>query len=696
MKCKILHDARGSLRVHLLKNRMSLREADILEYYLRAVEGVKDVRVYDRTCDAIITYSCERAAIIRALARFSYENEAIRAMAPEKTGRALSREYQGRLLTTVIGHYVRRYLLPKPVRLVFIFCRAVRYVREGLRCLLRGRIQVPVLDAAAITVSLARGDFKTASSIMFLLRVGEILEDWTHRKSVDDLARSMSLGIDKVWVRTPEGEVLMPVGRVETGDEIVVRMGGMIPLDGVVIEGEASVNQASMTGESVPVPKVPGAYAYAGTVLEEGSCVIQVKSTQGTGKYDQIVRMIEESERLKSAAETRAFHLADSLVPYSLGGTLLTWLLTRNATRALSFLMVDFSCALKLAMPISVLSAIREAQDHSMTVKGGKFMEALARADSIVFDKTGTLTHARPTVARVVTFGGADENECLRLAACLEEHYPHSMANAVVAEAEARGLIHEERHSRVQYVVAHGIASAVEERKVIIGSYHFVFEDEGCVVPAGEQDKFDALPAEYSILYLASGGTLMAAICIEDPLRTEARDVVRALHGMGIQKITMITGDNPRTADAVARKLDLDGCLAGVLPADKADFIRNEHKAGRTVIMVGDGINDTPALSEADVGIAISDGAAIAREVADITIASDSLWSLVTLRVLSQRLMDRIHGNYRGIMTFNGSLIALGVLGVLQPATSALLHNVSTIGIGLKSMTNLLEEERRA
>ena len=691
MKWKILHDARGSLRVHMQKNRMTLREADILEYYLRAVEGVKDVKVYERTGDAIITYTCGRDALIRALSSFSYENEDIRALAPEQTGRALTREYQNKLLSVVVRRFTRRFLMPLPLRRVFISLGAARYIWEGLRCLFKGHIQVPVLDAAAIGVSLIRGDFQTASSIMFLLKIGEILEDWTHRKSVDDLARSMSLGIDKVWVRAESGEVLMPVGKVRVGDEIVVRMGGMIPLDGVVLEGEASVNQASMTGESVPVPKVPGAYVYAGTVLEEGSCVIQVKSTQGTGKYDQIVKMIEESEKLKSATETRAFHLADRLVPYSLGGTLLTWLLTRNATRALSFLMVDFSCALKLAMPISVLSAIREAQDHNMTVKGGKFMEALARADSIVFDKTGTLTHARPTVARVITFGGAEENECLRLAACLEEHYPHSMANAVVAEAESRGLIHEERHSRVQYVVAHGIASAVEERKVIIGSYHFVFEDEGCVIPEGEQDKFDALPAEYSILYLASGGVLMAAICIEDPLRGEAKDVIRTLHDLGIQKITMITGDNRRTAEAVANKLDLDGYLAGVLPADKADFIRNEHKAGRTVIMVGDGVNDTPALSEADVGIAISDGAAIAREVADITIASDSLTSLVTLRVLSQRLMDRIHGNYRGIMTFNGSLIGLGVLGVLTPANSALLHNVSTIGIGIKSMTNLLD-----
>ena len=694
MKCQILHQSAGRLRVHLDRTRMTLHEADILEYYLKSIDGVTDAAVYDRTCDAVIVYRAERAAVVRALAAFSFEKAESLGLVPEHTTRALNREFEDKLVSTVMRRMASKLFLPMPVRAAISLARSVRYIREGLSALLHGRLTVAVLDATAVSVSMLRGDFATAGSVMFMLRLGEILEEWTHKKSVADLAGAMSLNVDHVWLRTGETETLVPISEVQAGDELVVRTGSLIPLDGRVISGEAMINQASMTGESLPVPKHAGSYVYAGTVAEEGECVICVEKALGGGRYDRIVKMIEESEKLKSTAEDKASRLADRLVPYTLGGTLLTYLLTRNITKTLAVLMVDFSCALKLSMPIAVLSAMRESSAHHISVKGGRFLEAVAQADTVVFDKTGTLTYATPTVAQVIPFGGHDESEMLRLAACLEEHYPHSMANAVVAEAKRRGLTHEEYHSQVQYVVAHGISSMVEGKKVLIGSAHFVFEDEGCRVPEGEQAKFDALPAEYSHLYLCIAGELAAVVCICDPLRKEAADAVRALHELGIGKVVMMTGDNRRTAEAVAAEVGVDAVFAEVLPEDKAAFIRREKEAGRTVIMIGDGVNDSPALSEADAGIAISTGAAIAREIADITIASEDLFALVTLRRLSEALMARIHRNYRFIVGFNFSLIVLGVLGILPPTTSALLHNMSTLGISLKSMTDLLPETR--
>ena len=694
MKCQILHQSAGRLRVHLDRTRMTLHEADILEYYLKNIDGVTDAAVYDRTCDAVIVYRTERAAVVRALAAFSFEKAESLGLVPEHTTRALNREFEDKLVSTVMRRMASKLFLPMPVRAAISLARSVRYIREGLSALLHGRLTVAVLDATAVSVSMLRGDFATAGSVMFMLRLGEILEEWTHKKSVADLAGAMSLNVDHVWLRTGETETLVPISEVQAGDELVVRTGSLIPLDGRVISGEAMINQASMTGESLPVPKHAGSYVYAGTVAEEGECVICVEKALGGGRYDRIVKMIEESEKLKSTAEDKASRLADRLVPYTLGGTLLTYLLTRNITKTLAVLMVDFSCALKLSMPIAVLSAMRESSAHHISVKGGRFLEAVAQADTVVFDKTGTLTYATPTVAQVIPFGGHDESEMLRLAACLEEHYPHSMANAVVAEAKRRGLTHEEYHSQVQYVVAHGISSMVEGKKVLIGSAHFVFEDEGCRVPEGEQATFDALPAEYSHLYLCIAGELAAVVCICDPLRKEAAAAVRALHELGIGKVVMMTGDNRRTAEAVAAEVGVDAVFAEVLPEDKAAFIRREKEAGRTVIMIGDGVNDSPALSEADAGIAISTGAAIAREIADITIASEDLFALVTLRRLSEALMARIHRNYRFIVGFNFSLIVLGVLGILPPTTSALLHNMSTLGISLKSMTDLLPETR--
>ncbi len=694
MKCQILHQSAGRLRVHLDRTRMTLHEADILEYYLKSIDGVTDAAVYDRTCDAVIVYRAERAAVVRALAAFSFEKAESLGLVPEHTTRALNREFEDKLVSTVMRRMASKLFLPMPVRAAISLARSVKYIREGLSALLHGHLTVAVLDATAVSVSMLRGDFATAGSVMFMLRLGEILEEWTHKKSVADLAGAMSLNVDHVWLRTGETETLVPISEVQAGDELVVRTGSLIPLDGRVISGEAMINQASMTGESLPVPKHAGSYVYAGTVAEEGECVICVEKALGGGRYDRIVKMIEESEKLKSTAEDKASRLADRLVPYTLGGTLLTYLLTRNITKTLAVLMVDFSCALKLSMPIAVLSAMRESSAHHISVKGGRFLEAVAQADTVVFDKTGTLTYATPTVAQVIPFGGHDESEMLRLAACLEEHYPHSMANAVVAEAKRRGLTHEEYHSQVQYVVAHGISSMVEGKKVLIGSAHFVFEDEGCRVPEGEQAKFDALPAEYSHLYLCIAGELAAVVCICDPLRKEAADAVRALHELGIGKVVMMTGDNRRTAEAVAAEVGVDAVFAEVLPEDKAAFIRREKEAGRTVIMIGDGVNDSPALSEADAGIAISTGAAIAREIADITIASEDLFALVTLRRLSEALMARIHRNYRFIVGFNFSLIVLGVLGILPPTTSALLHNMSTLGISLKSMTDLLPETR--
>lgn len=672
---------------------MTLRQADVLEYYIRNIDGITDVKVYDRTADTVIFYCGSNKRIIEALAAFSFESAENEGLVPDHTSRVLNREFEDKLVMKVLLRFASKSFLPAPIRAGMAIIRSVRYISAGLKSLLNGKISVSVLDATAVTVSLVRGDFSTASSVMFMLGLGELLEDWTHKKSVSDLAGAMSLNVDKVWLKNGE-ETLVSVSDVKEGDRIIVRTGNMIPLDGKVVKGEAAVNQASMTGEALPVRKVCGSYAYAGTVVEEGECVIEVEKVSGGGRYDRIVKMIEESEKLKSTAEDKASRLADRLVPYTLGGTVLTYMLTRNVTKTLAVLMVDFSCALKLSMPIAVLSAMRECNQYNISVKGGKFLEAAAKADTIVFDKTGTLTYAQPKVAKIVTFGNRAENDMLRLAACLEEHYPHSLANAVVEEAKARGLNHEEYHSKVEYVVAHGISSTVENRKVVIGSYHFVFEDENCRIPDGDEQKFADISDEYSHLYLAVSGVLTAVICISDPLRKEAKDAIKALHALGVKNVVMMTGDNEKTAAAVAREVGVDEYHAEVLPEDKAKFIREEKTAGRTVIMIGDGVNDTPALSEADVGIAINTGAAIAKEIADITISSEDLFEIVKLRELASALTKRIDRNYRFIVGFNFMLIVLGVAGFIQPTTSAMLHNMSTLGISLKSMTNLLPESR--
>lgn len=691
MKCKILHTSPGRLRVHMAQKRMSLHEADLLEYSLRQIEGVTDVKVFERTCDVIVRYTGGREKLLAALAHFFYAKaESVPSLVPEHTGRELNRQFEDKLVMTVTGRFLHKLFFPPALRTALCLVRSVRYIRLGLQTLLAGKIEVSVLDAVAIAVSILRRDFSTASSVMFLLKLGALLEEWTHKKSVDDLAGTMALQVDKTWLRTDDGEeVLVPVQSVQAGDTIVVRTGSVIPLDGRVCGGHASVNQASITGEGLPVLKDEGSYVYAGTVVEDGECLILVDKALGSGRYDRIVHMIEESEQLKSLSEAKAAHLADRLVPLTLGGTALTWFFTRNATKALSILMVDFSCALKLAMPLAVLSAMRECSRAHITVKGGKFLEAVAEADTIVFDKTGTLTHAEPTVAAVIPFGGRKEDEMLRLAACLEEHYPHSMARAVVAEATRRQLHHEERHSKVEYVVAHGISSLVDGERVLIGSYHFVFEDEGVVIPDADKEAFAALPSEHSLLYLAISGELAAVLCISDPLRKEAVDVIRGLRELGLSRIVMMTGDSEKTARSVAEAVGIDTWYAEVLPEDKAAFIRQEKAAGRRVIMLGDGINDSPALSEADAGIAIREGAAIAREIADITMSTDDLTSLLTLRRLSLLSMRRIHGNYRFIIAFNLLLILLGVAGVIPPTTSALLHNLSTLGVSLHSMTRL-------
>ncbi len=694
MKCKILHESNGRVRVHMFCGTMSLHQADVLEYYLKNIDGVTDVSVYDRTQDAVIRFGHNRAGVISALARFSFARAEAMNLVPDHTSRALNREFEEKLIMTVVRRGFNRMFLPFPVAAAITAVKSLKYIKEGLSALLHGKLTVAVLDATAVTVSVIRGDFDTAGSVMFMLRLGEILEEWTHKKSVADLAGAMALQVENVWLQTGDTEVLVPVGKVQVGDKIVVRTGSLIPLDGKVLSGEAMVNQASMTGESQPVAKRAGSYVYAGTVAEEGECVVQVEKVLGSGRYDRIVKMIEESERLKSSAEASASHLADKLVPYTLGGTALTYLLTRNITKTLAVLMVDFSCALKLAMPIAVLSAMRESAQFHISVKGGRFLEAVAAADTIVFDKTGTLTYATPKVAQVVPFGGNSEKEMLRLAACLEEHYPHSIANAVVEEAKEQGLDHQEYHSQVQYIVAHGISSMVDEQKVIIGSAHFVFEDEHCRIPEGEEQKFQDLDPSYSHLYLCIGGELAAVLCISDPLRQEAPEAIRALHDCGIRNVVMMTGDNRRTAQSVAQAVGVDQVYAEVLPEDKAAFVRHAHESGHVVIMVGDGVNDSLALSEADAGIAISTGAAIAQEIADITVASEDLRALVTLRQISQALMDRIHRNYRFIIGFNCGLIGLGLVGILPPTTSALLHNMSTLAISMKSMTNLLPEKQ--
>ena len=693
MKFTIKHESRGRMRVHMEQYRMTYEQADTLLYVIHNHRNVTFVKVYDRTADAVIEYVGDREQIIELLRHFHYESANVPQTVIKTSGRELNNSYQEKLIGSVVWHYSKKLLLPWPIRTALTVGRSIKYIGIGLKCLLQRKIEVPVLDATAITVSLVTKDFSTASSIMFLLGIGELLEEWTHKKSVDDLARSMSLNVSKVWLRTPENqEILVESSKIEKGDKVVVHMGNVIPFDGEVLDGDAMVNQASLTGESVPVQRTVGNTVFAGTVVEEGEITIRVREVEGNNRFDQIVTMIEESEKLKSELEGKAEHYADKLVPWTLGATGLTYLLTRNVTKAMSILMVDFCCALKLAMPISVLSAIREASLYNVTVKGGKFLEAVAEADTIVFDKTGTLTKAHPTVVDVVNFNDEySSDDMLRVAACLEEHFPHSMAKAVVDAASRKGLSHEEMHTKVEYIVAHGIATSINGKRTVIGSYHFVFEDEKCVVPAGKKPLFESLPLYYSHLYLAIEGKLSAVICIEDPLRDEAAAVVTSLKKAGISKVVMMTGDSERTASVIAKKVGVDEYYAEVLPEDKAAFVEREKAKGRKVIMIGDGINDSPALSAANVGIAISDGAEIAREIADITVGSDDLYQIVTLKYISNALMKRIKSNYRKIVGFNSGLIALGVAGVLPPTTTALLHNGSTILISVNSMKNLLE-----
>lgn len=689
MRATIEHESRGRMRLRLRQKKMTLRQADLLEAWLKGQPWARDAVVHERTCCVILTYGGDRETVLSAIGSFTWAGAEETVTLPSHSTRALNREFQEKLVGKVLMKGVSTLFFPTPLRIARVVWHMIPFLSKGLRCLGRRRIKVELLDALSIGISVFRRDFGTAGTVMFLLEIGELLEDWTRKKSVADLAESLSLHVDRVWLKTPAGDVLTPIGQIRPGDQVVVRAGGVIPLDGVVAQGEATINQASLTGESVPVAKRPGSAVYAGTVVEEGECILDVKQASGQGRYDQIVEMIQRSEQMKSATEAKASNLADTLVPFTFAGSLLSFALTRNVTRALSVLMVDFSCALKLAMPLAVLSAMREAGREHITVKGGKFLEAVAKADTIVFDKTGTLTHACPRVAEVVPFNGKDEAEMLRLAACLEEHFPHSMANAVVEEARRRGLRHEERHATVEYLVAHGIASSVDREQVRIGSAHFIFEDEQCVIPEDEQAKFDALSPAFSQLYLAIDGVLSAVICISDPLREEAKDVLSALRNLGVKNAVMLTGDSPRTAAAIAEQLGVDDFRAGVLPSDKADYVAALRREGHTVLMVGDGINDSPALSEADAGIAISDGAAIAREIADITIAADSLWELVRLRQLSMALLHRIQNNYRFVIGFNGALIGLGVAGVLPPATSAMLHNLSTLAVSLHSMSAL-------
>ena len=694
MKCTILHEGKGRMRVHVEKVRMTLHRADVLEAYLNHHDAIVHAAVYERTGDVVITYTGRRSAAIAVLAGYKFDVAEYDTLVTSADSRRLNREYQDKMFDLVAGRCLRKLFLPAPLDAAYTAFRSIRFLWKGVRCVLSRRLEVEVLDALSIGVSLLRGDFGTAGSVMFLLNLGSLLEEWTRKKSLDDLARSMALNVDKVWVRSQGTEVLVPLTKVRSGDEVVVRSGNMIPLDGTVLEGEAMVNQAALTGEAMPVRKAEGSTLYAGTVVEEGECVFIAKAEGGSNRYDKIVAMIEESEKLKSSTENRALVLADKLVPWCLGATVVTYLLTRNATRAISCLMVDFSCALKLSMPLAVLSAMRECGSYHITVKGGKYLEALSKADTIVFDKTGTLTRATPQVVEVVPFSGCNEREVLQLAACLEEHFPHSMANAVVRAAKEHGISHEEMHSEAEYIVAHGIASRVGGERVVIGSHHFVFEDEKCTIPAAEQQKFDALKPAYSHLYMAASGQLVGVICISDPLRPEAAAVLNGLRALGIRNTVMMTGDSERTAAAIAKQVGVDRFFAEVLPEDKANFVQQAKAEGHTVVMIGDGINDSPALSAADIGIAINSGAAIAREIADVTIKADSLEELVALKAIANSLQKRVHANYRFVLTFNSALIALGALGILQPASSAMLHNLSTIGISLKSMTNLLPENR--
>lgn len=693
MKFKVLHNMRGRMRIHVMTNEMTDLQADKLEYDLAAQDMILTAKVYERTSDVVITYAGERQLLLSYLQTYYYRRKVEEDETLARSGRAMNRKYWDKLVNRVVLRMGSKLFVPAPIRTGLVLVKSLSYIKKALSCVGRRKIEVPLLDGIAITTSIVRGDYGTAGSVMFLLDLGEIMEEWTHKKSVDDLAKKMSLNVSKVWLNVDGKEVLTDVSKIETGDCVTVHMGNVIPLDGVIKEGEGMVNQASLTGEAIPVAKKPGGYVYAGTVLEEGELLIEVKENSGTTKYEKIVAMIEETEKLKSAVESRAEHLADRLVPYTLAGTGLVYLLTRNVTKALSVLMVDFSCALKLSMPISVLSAMREAQSHGITVKGGKFLEAIAEADTIVFDKTGTITKAQPVVSDVISFCDEEPDELLRIAACLEEHFPHSMAKAVVRAAMDKGLVHEENHSKVEYIVAHGISSRIQDKKVIIGSYHFVFEDEQCVIPQGKEELFESLSGECSHLYLAIDGVLAAVIAITDPIREEAPQVVSMLRKCGLSKIVMMTGDSERTAKVVAAKVGVDEYYSEVLPEDKASYVEKEHQAGRKVIMIGDGVNDSPALSAADVGIAICDGAEMAREIADITIAGDNLEELVTLKRLSNALVKRIHGNYRQIVGFNTGLILCGIGGVMQPATSALLHNTSTLAISVKSMKDLLNEK---
>ena len=693
MKCTILHESRGRLRVHVCNVRMTLHRADVLEAYLNHHDAVSKAKVYERTGDVVVYYTGSRKDAVAALSTYRFDDPELDALVTSADSRRINQEYQEKMYNLLAGRVLRELFLPAPLNAAYTVFRSIKFLWKGVCCLWRRKLEVEVLDALSIGVSILRGDFATAGSVMFLLNVGSLLEEWTRKKSLDDLARSMALNVDKVWVRAQGTEVLMPLTKIHPGDEIVVRSGNMIPLDGMVLEGEAMVNQAALTGESMPVRKTTGATVYAGTVVEEGECVLVAKAEGGANRYDKIVAMIEESEKLKSGTENRALQLADRLVPWCLAGTVATYAFTRNVTRAISILMVDFSCALKLSMPLAVLSAMRECGEYHITVKGGKYLEALAKADTIVFDKTGTLTRATPQVVQVVPFSGCGEQEVLQLAACLEEHFPHSMANAVVRAAKERGISHEEMHSEVEYIVAHGIASRVGGKRVVIGSAHFIFEDEGCTIPAGEQAKFDGLDPQYSHLYLAASGVLAGVICIADPLRPEAAQVLRQLQKLGITQTVMMTGDSDRTARAIAAQVGVDRCFAEVLPEDKAAFVRDAKAEGHTVVMIGDGINDSPALSAADIGIAIHSGAAIAREIADVTIRADSLEELVTLKAIANALQKRVGSNYRFVLSFNSALILLGALGILPPATSAMLHNLSTLGISLRSMTDLLEQK---
>ena len=693
MKFKVLHNMRGRMRIHVMTNEMTDLQADKLEYDLAAQDMILTAKVYERTGDVVITYTGERQILLSYLQTYYYSRKVEEDETLVRSGRAMNRKYWDKLVNRVVLRMGSKFFVPAPIRTGLVLVKSLSYIKKALSCVGRRKIEVPLLDGIAITTSIVRGDYGTAGSVMFLLDLGEIMEEWTHKKSVDDLAKKMSLNVSKVWLNVDGKEVLTDVSKIETGDCVTVHMGNVIPLDGVIKEGEGMVNQASLTGEAIPVAKKPGGYVYAGTVLEEGELLIEVKENSGTTKYEKIVAMIEETEKLKSTVESRAEHLADRLVPYTLAGTGLVYLLTRNVTKALSVLMVDFSCALKLSMPISVLSAMREAQSHGITVKGGKFLEAMAEADTIVFDKTGTITKAQPVVSDVISFCDEEPDELLRIAACLEEHFPHSMAKAVVRAAMDKGLVHEENHSKVEYIVAHGISSRIQDKKVIIGSYHFVFEDEQCVIPQGKEELFESLSGECSHLYLAIDGVLAAVIAITDPIREEAPQVVSMLRKCGLSKIVMMTGDSERTAEVVAAKVGVDEYYSEVLPEDKASYVEKEHQAGRKVIMIGDGVNDSPALSAADVGIAICDGAEMAREIADITIAGDNLEELVTLKRLSNALVKRIHGNYRQIVGFNTGLILCGIGGVMQPATSALLHNTSTLAISVKSMKDLLNEK---